>query len=253
VAQRAAAGATPLLDEGYVFSTEGLDGAAVVRPDRLTGFLTRLRDELGYGGITLPGLRQFVATQLAARRTWGESWPGSSHPQPAVQGRRLSWDNGPVYGTRFMGNAEFVPIREAHRRAGVSAQRLIAMAEAGEIVGGPPARPQVREVGKIYRIDPDSMWSFGAASLAKWTRLHRQATGSLGPVTLLSSDNQLEVTKDLASQIVGMPEDEAWSIVAAAQREWADTTGATAVTLDLRTRRVRVTIVDGLVRNAYGG
>lgn len=60
---------TLIRPEAFVFSTDSLDGTAVVRPDRLTAFFNRVRDGLGIGyeGPTLHGLRHFVATQLAAR------------------------------------------------------------------------------------------------------------------------------------------------------------------------------------------
>jgi integrase len=65
----ASAADTVVESDGFVFSTDSLDGTAVVRPDRLTGFFNRVRDGLGagYEGLTLHGLRHFVATQLAAR------------------------------------------------------------------------------------------------------------------------------------------------------------------------------------------
>lgn len=64
---RAAAAGTAVLDDGYVLSAKSLDGSVVVRPDRLTQFFNMVRDSLGYKGLTLHGLRHFVATQLAAR------------------------------------------------------------------------------------------------------------------------------------------------------------------------------------------
>jgi integrase len=56
-----------LLPNGFVFSDRTIDGSVLVRPDRLTAFFNRVRDDLGYHELTLHGLRHFVATQLAAR------------------------------------------------------------------------------------------------------------------------------------------------------------------------------------------
>jgi integrase len=69
VERMAALGETQVRPAGFVFSTGSLDGSAVVRPDWLTSFFNRVRDGLGpgYEGLTLHGLRHFVATQLAAR------------------------------------------------------------------------------------------------------------------------------------------------------------------------------------------
>ena len=67
VEQRAARCETVILPAGFVFSDRSLDGSALVRPDRLTAFFNRVRDDLGYDELTLHGLRHFVATQLAAR------------------------------------------------------------------------------------------------------------------------------------------------------------------------------------------
>jgi integrase len=58
---------TQLRADGFVFSTTSFDGTSLVRPDHLTAFFNRVRDELGYDGLTLHGLRHFVATQLASR------------------------------------------------------------------------------------------------------------------------------------------------------------------------------------------
>jgi hypothetical protein len=69
----------------------------------------------------------------------------------------------------------------------------------------------------------------------------------------LSPEDQLAGTRNLAAEILGMPEDQARSIVTAAGRQWADITGATWLTADLRLRRVRVRVVDGLVRDADAG
>lgn len=70
---------------------------------------------------------------------------------------------------------------------------------------------------------------------------------------LLAGPDELADTRRLATQLVGTPEREAWSIVKATGREWQDITGATAVTADLRSRRVRVYIEGGVVRSASGG
>jgi integrase len=50
---------------GFVFS-ERLDGATPIRPDSITGFFRRVRDELNMPNVHLHSLRHFMATQLAA-------------------------------------------------------------------------------------------------------------------------------------------------------------------------------------------
>jgi integrase len=65
--ERAATCGIGVLQDGFVFSDRSIDGSVLVRPDRLTAFFNRVRDDLGYDELTLHGLRHFVATQLAAR------------------------------------------------------------------------------------------------------------------------------------------------------------------------------------------
>lgn len=60
------AGQVELADEAFVFSYEP-DGVAPIRPSRVTGFFTRLRDDLGLPEVHLHSLRHFLASQLAAR------------------------------------------------------------------------------------------------------------------------------------------------------------------------------------------
>jgi integrase len=62
----AQAGEVFLAANAYVFSGR-LDGATPIRPDSVTGFFRRVRDELGMTHVHLHSLRHFVATQLAAR------------------------------------------------------------------------------------------------------------------------------------------------------------------------------------------
>jgi integrase len=60
------AGQVELAEEAFVFSYEP-DGVAPIRPSRVTGFFTRLRDDLGLPEVHLHSLRHFMASQLAAR------------------------------------------------------------------------------------------------------------------------------------------------------------------------------------------
>lgn len=62
--ERARAGETAVGPDGYVFS-RNLDAATPIRPDWLTGFFTRVRDDLGLPDIHLHSLRHFTATALA--------------------------------------------------------------------------------------------------------------------------------------------------------------------------------------------
>lgn len=65
---RAAAAGVELDPAGsaFVFS-DRLDGATPIRPDRMTGFFTRLRDDLDLPHVHFHGLRHFAATELARR------------------------------------------------------------------------------------------------------------------------------------------------------------------------------------------
>jgi integrase len=66
VVERARLGEVELAADGYVFS-ERPDGTTPCRPDKVTGFFSRVRDELGLTHVHLHSLRHFMATQLAAR------------------------------------------------------------------------------------------------------------------------------------------------------------------------------------------
>lgn len=66
VEERARIGQTALAPGAFVFSGS-LDGTTPIRPDRLTGFFTRLRDDLELPHLHLHGLRHWVATDLARR------------------------------------------------------------------------------------------------------------------------------------------------------------------------------------------
>jgi hypothetical protein len=149
----------------------------------------------------------------------------------------------------------FIPAREACRRSGLSYQRLVAMAKTGEVLGRPPVRSRSPDPKRIVRQSGDTTWTFDAKSVHDWVSLRRHSTGSLGSVILPSTagKDDLATTKALASQLIGMSEDDAWSIVAAAGREWQDISGANAVTADLRVKRIRVAVADGVIRNATGG
>lgn len=54
---------TKIVDDPFVFSPE-LDGSLPFRPDTVTSFFIRVRDELGLAGLRLHDLRHFTATQL---------------------------------------------------------------------------------------------------------------------------------------------------------------------------------------------
>lgn len=66
VDRRAAGADAALLDDGFVFSERSLDGSVVIVPGRLTRAFADIVRRLGIDGVTLHGLRHFVATQLAA-------------------------------------------------------------------------------------------------------------------------------------------------------------------------------------------
>jgi len=66
VLDRARAGEVDVAPDAFVFS-ERLDCAAPVRPDKVSGFFRRVRDELKLPHVHLHSLRHFMATQLAAR------------------------------------------------------------------------------------------------------------------------------------------------------------------------------------------
>jgi integrase len=54
---------TAIPEEAFVFSPL-VDGSGPFRPDNVTGFFVRVRDELGLKGVRLHDLRHFTATQL---------------------------------------------------------------------------------------------------------------------------------------------------------------------------------------------
>ncbi len=63
---RAAIGEHEVGPDAFVFS-ERLDCSQPYRPDRVTGFFTRLRTDLGLPHVHLHSCRHFMATQLASR------------------------------------------------------------------------------------------------------------------------------------------------------------------------------------------
>ena len=63
---RARAGEVELPADAFVFSTR-LDGATPVRPDVVSQFFLRIRNDLQLGHVHLHSLRHFAATQLASR------------------------------------------------------------------------------------------------------------------------------------------------------------------------------------------
>jgi hypothetical protein len=66
VLERPRLGEVELATGGYVFS-ERPEGSTPCRPDKVTGFFSRVRDELGQTHVHLHSPRHFMATQLAAR------------------------------------------------------------------------------------------------------------------------------------------------------------------------------------------
>jgi len=64
---RAAATGAALAADAFLFSDRSLDGTVMVEPDWLTRRFTSIVEALGLDGLTLHGLRHFMATQLAAR------------------------------------------------------------------------------------------------------------------------------------------------------------------------------------------
>ncbi|MHB1444933.1 MAG: site-specific integrase [Acidimicrobiales bacterium] len=66
VLKRAKVAEAKVAPDAFVFS-DRLDWATPVRPTRLTGFFTRLRDDLKLPDVHLHSLRHFMASQLAAR------------------------------------------------------------------------------------------------------------------------------------------------------------------------------------------
>lgn len=66
VLDRARVAETEVADDAFVFSTR-LDCATPIRPDAVSGFFGRVRDDLKLPHVHLHSLRHFAATQLAAR------------------------------------------------------------------------------------------------------------------------------------------------------------------------------------------
>lgn len=64
--ERAQLAEVEVAPDAFVFS-ERLDCAAPIRPDKVSGFFRRVRDELQLPHVHLHSLRHFMATQLAAR------------------------------------------------------------------------------------------------------------------------------------------------------------------------------------------
>lgn len=63
---RAQMGGVDLPSDAYVFSGD-LDASTPVRPDAVTGFFRRVRDDLALPEVHFHSLRHFMATQLASR------------------------------------------------------------------------------------------------------------------------------------------------------------------------------------------
>jgi integrase len=66
ILDRASAGEVTVAPDAFVFSTR-LDCTTPVRPDVVSAFFGRVRDDLGLRHIHLHGIRHFAPTQLAAR------------------------------------------------------------------------------------------------------------------------------------------------------------------------------------------
>ncbi len=64
--ERARTGEIEIAPNAFVFSTR-IDCTTPIRPDVVSAFFGRVRDELGLGHVHLHSLRHFAATQLAAR------------------------------------------------------------------------------------------------------------------------------------------------------------------------------------------
>jgi len=130
---------------------------------------------------------------------------------------------------------------EASRRAGVSYTRLMRLASSGQILGRPP-KPKPPDVGgRPYRYDGRNGWCFDKASVESWARRHRNPDLVHNAPKGIPSDDYAG-SEVVAAHIIGMSEDEAWSVVRACGRIWEDITGADAVTADRRPNRIRVTV-----------
>ena len=64
--ERARIGEATIAPDAYIFS-DNLNCATPIRPDSVTGFFTRLRDDLKMPHVHFHSLRHFTATQMAAR------------------------------------------------------------------------------------------------------------------------------------------------------------------------------------------
>ena len=187
---------------------------------------------------------------------------------------------------------KWIPVTDACEKAGISHRRMLRLLESGDLKGEQVgdewnvAEESVEEWMAAHRVEdrdldginlerPDRATTemleqvlalrwWTVATLA--TKLHVTADAvrrwsvvgvpdRFVPVLeqMLAGADELADTKQLADQLIGLPEARAWAIVNATEREWEDITGAHMVTADLRTRRIRVSIRDGVVRKASGG
>jgi hypothetical protein len=132
----------------------------------------------------------------------------------------------------------------------------------GDLTGIDLDRPERDSTDLLNTVLSLRLWSI--LSLAKRLHVTAQAVQRWSVVgvperfipvlcELLSGTDELSDTKRIADQLVGLPEARAWSIVNATDREWQDTTGRDCVTADVRTRRIRMSIKDGIVRSASAG
>jgi hypothetical protein len=186
----------------------------------------------------------------------------------------------------------WVPLRDACEKAGVSDRRMPRLIQSGairgtqvegewrlflgsvdswiamhrvsnrDLTGIDLARPERDRADLLNQVLNLRLWSI--AGLAKRLQVTAQAVQRWTVVgvperfipmlcDLLAGTDELSDTKRIADQLVGLSEERAWSIVDATDREWRDTTGGDWVTGDVRTRRVRVSIKDGIIRAALAG
>ena len=187
---------------------------------------------------------------------------------------------------------KLIPVENACQRAGISHRRMTRLLETGELIGEQIGdKWNVREDSldawmAAHRVAADDLeginlerpdrattemlqqvlalrwWS--VATLATKLQVTADAVRRWSVVgvpdrfvpvleEMLVGTDELADTKQLADQLIGLPEARAWSIVNAMDREWEDITGDHRVAADLHTRRIRVSIRDGVVRKASGG
>lgn len=187
---------------------------------------------------------------------------------------------------------KWIPLRDACEKAGVSDRRMPRLIQSGAIRGTQVEgewrvyQGSVDSWMAMHRVSNEDLTgidldrperdstelleqvlhlrSWNLAGLARELHVTAQAVQRWSVVGvperfipmlcgLLAGTDELSDTKRIADQLIGLPEVRAWSIVNSTDREWQDTTGDDWVTADLRTRRVRVSVRDGIVRAASAG